>query len=220
MNYMKEKLGSWQVGNSRTAGKVRFKVFFPDEGNGLQHHIKTIQVTGDFQTELGQTAWDYSNAPSLTKASHPEGEVWSYETPINLKAGFYEYKYYVTFNDPSEKPRWVSDPCTRYGGWDNMNAGFVIGGSQPSDNIITPIVGGRLPLCDLIVYEIMIDDFTDEYRGARAPLDAIRDKILYFKKLGINAILFMPWTAWNDSKFNWGYKPSLYFSVCHRYAEK
>jgi hypothetical protein len=29
MDYMKEKLGSWQVGNSQFADKVRFKVFFP-----------------------------------------------------------------------------------------------------------------------------------------------------------------------------------------------
>ena len=99
-----------------------------------------------------------------------------------------------------------------------MNAGFVIGGSQPADNVISPVAGGRLPLRDLIIYEMMIDDFTDEYRGARAPLDAVRDKLGYLKGLGINAILFMPWTAWNDSRFSWGYTPSLYFSVDYRYA--
>ena len=224
MDYMKERLGSWQVGNSPTSGKVKFKVFFPNEDKGLQHNIKSIQVTGDFQIELGQAAWDFSHAPALTKIPHSEGEIWSYETPVDLKAGFYEYKYYVTYNDAAEKPRWVSDPCARYGGRENMNAGFVIGGSQPSENVIAPVAGGRLPLRDLIVYEMMIDDFTDEYRGARAPLDAIRDKIKpedmtgFLKSLGINAILFMPWTAWNDSKFNWGYTPSLYFSVGYRYA--
>ena len=218
MDYMKERLGSWQVGSGLTADKVRFKVFFPDEDKGLQHNIKSIQVTGDFQAELGQAAWDFTNAPSLIKTAQTEGEIWSYETPTELKAGFYEYKYYVTFNDASTKPRWVSDPCARYGGREDMNAAFVIGGSQPSDNVISPLAGGRLPLRDLIVYEMMIDDFTDEYRQVRAPLDAVRDKIGFLKDLGINAILFMPWTSWNDSRFNWGYTPSLYFSVGHRYA--
>jgi 1,4-alpha-glucan branching enzyme len=224
MDYIKEKLGSWQIGNSQSADKVRFKVFFPSINGEIRHNIKSIQVTGDFQGQLGQAAWDAINAPALSKAPHPEGELWSYETPVDLKAGFYEYKYYVTFNDASEPPRWVSDPCTRYGGRENMNAGFVIGGSQPADNVISPLTGGRLPLRDLIIYEMMIDDFTDEYRGVRAPLDAVRDKIKlenkvgHLKKLGINAILFMPWTAWNDSKFNWGYTPSLYFSVGYRYA--
>ncbi|WP_051906428.1 alpha-amylase family glycosyl hydrolase [Methylomarinum vadi] len=28
----------------------------------------------------------------------------------------------------------------------------------------------------------------------------------------------MPWTAWNDEQFNWGYTPSLYYSVAYRYA--
>ncbi len=219
MDYMRERLGSWQTGEDRTAGRVRFKIFFPDEDRGLQHNIQSIKVTGDFQTALGQAPWDFAGAPSLTRARHPEGEIWSYETPVELEAGFYEYKYYVTFNDPSEPPRWVSDPCARYGGRENMNAAFVIGGSRPVDNVIAPLGGGRLPLRDLIVYEMMIDDFTDEYRGVRAPLDAVRDRIGYLKNLGINAILFMPWTAWNDSRFNWGYTPSLYFSVGHRYAD-
>ena len=218
MDYMQERLGSWQTGENRTADRVRFKIFFPDEATGLQHNIQTIKVTGDFQAALGQAPWDFASAPSLSRAAHPEGEIWSYETPVELDSGFYEYKYYVTFNDPAEPPRWVSDPCARYGGRENMNAAFVIGGSRPADNVVAPLAGGRLPLRDLIVYEMMIDDFTDEYREVRAPLDAVRDRIGYLKNLGVNAILFMPWTAWNDSRFNWGYTPSLYFSVGHRYA--
>ncbi len=218
MDYIKEKIGSWQIGDSPIEGKVQFKVFFPDEEKGLQHNIESIQVAGNFQEVLGYEKWDHTNAPLLTKTSHPEGEIWSYETPVNLKAGFYEYKYYITFKDALEKPRWVSDPCARYGGRENMNAGFVIGGSQPQDNPIAPVSGGRLPLHDLIIYEMMIDDFTSEYRYARASLDAVRDKLKFLKSLGINAILFMPWTAWEDSDFNWGYTPSLYFSVCHRYS--
>jgi hypothetical protein len=126
----------------------------PSVNGGILHNIKSIQVAGDFQAQLGQTAWDYMNAPALTKAPHAEGEIWSYETPVDLKAGFYEYKYYVIFNDATEPPRWVSDPCTRYGGRENMNAGFVIGGSQPDDNVISPITGGRFPLRDLIIYEM------------------------------------------------------------------
>jgi pullulanase/glycogen debranching enzyme len=64
----------------------------------------------------------------------------------------------------------------------------------------------------------MIDDFTDEYRGFRAPLDAVRDKLPYLQSLGISAILFMPWTAWPDEHFNWGYNPHQYFAVEYRYA--
>jgi 1,4-alpha-glucan branching enzyme len=218
MDYLQEKLGAWQVGSSATAGKASFKLFFPAEGHGLQHAIESIRVCGDFQSKLGQGDWDAASAPAMSRGVHPEGEIWSYQTPVELDAGYYQYKFYVTYQDPAEPPRWVSDPCSRYGGSDNMNAAFVIGGSQPSENPISSLAGGRLPVGDLIIYEMMIDDFTDEYRGVRAPLDAVRDKIGYLKNLGINAILFMPWTAWNDSHFNWGYTPSLYFSVGYRYA--
>ena len=217
MQYMKEQLGAWQVSGDAKAGKAQFKVFFPKESTGLQHHIKSIQVCGSFQTALGQAQdWEPKLAPAMTKSPHPEGEIWAWLTPKELPYDFYQYKYYVTFNDNTT--RWVSDPCTRYGGEDNMNAAFVIGGSQPSDNKISSIQNGRKPLRDLVIYELMIDDFTSEFRAARAPLDAVCDKLDYLMNCGFNAILFMPWTAWSNDKFNWGYTPSLYYSVEYRYA--
>ncbi|HYX53934.1 MAG TPA: alpha-amylase family glycosyl hydrolase, partial [Candidatus Limnocylindrales bacterium] len=138
-----------------------------------------------------------------------------------LPAGFYDYKYLVTFEDGSQ--RMVSDPCSRYGGKDveNQNSGFVIGPSPFPD--VTPLAARR-PLRDLVIYELNIDDFTDELRysseadGGRAALDAVRGKLDYLQKLGMNAILFLPWTAWADDFFSWGYTPYQYFSVEHRYT--
>ena len=219
MEHMKEKLGSWQVGNATESGKVQFRLFFPNDKNGLLHNIQTIQVCGDFQKALGQPEnWMPATAPELTQNPHPKGEIWHYETQQELPKGFYQYKYYVTFKDVNEPPRWVSDPFARYGGENNMNAALVVGGSQPEDNPIAPLIGDRQPLRDLVMYELMIDDFTVEYRGVRAPLDAICDKLDFLVNIGFNAILFMPWTAWNDDNFNWGYTPSLYYSVAYRYA--
>ena len=218
MQHMTEKLGSWQTSGGSNSGKIQFRLFFPEEENGLLHNINSIQVCGDFQKALGQPVWDPKTAPILTKSSHPEGEIWSYETPQALPEGFYQYKYYVSFNDPDEPPRWVSDPFARYGGEKNMNAAVVVGGSQSPDNIIVPLAGGRRPLRDLIIYELMIDDFTAEYRSDRAPLDALGDKLDFLSETGFNAILFMPWTAWNNERFSWGYTPSLYYSVSYRYA--
>lgn len=219
MEHMNERLGSWQIGDDPKKGRVEFRLFFPGEANGLHHNIRSIQVCGSFQRALGQSAnWNPASAPPLIRTPHAEGEIWSYATPTPLPADFYEYKYYVVFDDPKEPPRWVSDPFARYGGKSDMNAAFVVGGSRSKDNIIAPLAGGRKPLRDLVVYELMIDDFTAEYRGLRAPLDAVRDRIAYLKELGVNAILFMPWTAWNDERFSWGYTPSLYYSVSYRYA--
>jgi hypothetical protein len=176
--YMSEHFGAWQVGNDPNQGAVEFKLFFPDRSKDSSQYedkggtygdpqIASIQVVGDFQAKLGQPAWDIGQAPKMQKVAHPKGWVWTYRTPIDLPAGFYEYKYYVTFN--SGETRYVGDPCTRYGGSVNQNSAFVIGGSSPADNQIKPLKHGRKHLRDLIVYELMIDDFTDEYRSHRAP---------------------------------------------------
>jgi hypothetical protein len=45
-----------------------------------------------------------------------------------LNAAFYEYKYAVDF---ASETRIVSDPCTRYGGFRDQNAGLAVGGSRP-----------------------------------------------------------------------------------------
>jgi pullulanase len=64
---------------------------------------------------------------------------------------------------------------------------------------------------------MMIDDFTAEFRGSRAPVDAVLDKVDYLVDLGVNAVEFMPWTAWPGSAFSWGYDPFLLFAVEYRY---
>ena len=244
MLYMKERFGSWQVGNDEEKGKVEFKLFFPDRTKDPSQYnlddwkykvwendkekeiieakpsdygdpcIKSIQVFGDFQSALGQTPRERLNAPKMTKIDHPKGHLWVYSCPAELQAGFYEYKYLVTYDDDTKRE--VSDPCTRYGGKKDLYSAFVIGGSFSA---VDPIVGGRKHLRDLVVYELMIDDFTDEFREVKAPLDAVTEKLDYLQnELGINAILFMPWTAWPGEGYNWGYEPFQYFSVEYRYT--
>ena len=64
----------------------------------------------------------------------------------------------------------------------------------------------------------MIDDFTAEYRRGRAPLAAVVDRLDDLRDLGVTAIEFMPWTAWKNQEFDWGYEPFQYFAVEARYA--
>jgi pullulanase len=202
MFYMANRLGAWQIGDDEEKGRVEFKVFFP---RGFDPEIKDIKVGGDFQHFIdGGDDWDFPNGlPMERDDSRPEGTFWSHTTEEELLAGFYQYKYLVRFNDDSTVI--VSDPCTRYGGTDHQNAAFVIGGSSPDANTVSELQGGRKHLRDLIVYEMNIDDFTDEFRAARAPLDAVTDKLDYLQDMGFNAILFMPWTAWKNRAFDWGY---------------
>ena len=121
MNYLSEKFGAYQISGDEKRGKVRFKLFFP---NLIDPDIKSIQVAGTFQTKIGHNKdWDFKNGPHLKSEAHGEGTIWSFTTDKELTTGFYEYKYYVTFNDPNVDSREVSDPYARYGGEKNENAG-------------------------------------------------------------------------------------------------
>lgn len=217
---MYESFGAFVNHNKK---EVEFRLFYPDntldpkqyKGN-KNPNIDIIQVTGDFQSKLGGVDWDYMNAPQLSgpvvyPQSDPKGYLYTYNA--KLEDGFYQYKFFITFKNGER--RWVTDPCTKYGGKEYDNAAFVIGGNMEEVKAIPK----RLYLPDLIIYEMMIDNFTAEYRNTLAPLEAIESKIeTHLKPSGINAIEFMPWTAWPGSDFNWGYEPILFFSVEDRYT--
>ncbi len=198
---------------------VEFKLFFPDNAkdtsqytNGGLPRIKCIRVTGDFQNQIGSSDWDFAHAPELMKTDHASGWLYTYKID-DLPDGFYQFKYFVTFENGTS--RWCGDPCTKYVGTGHENSGFVIGGNMAT----VKSIGERLPFKDLIIYELMIDDFTAECRGNKAPVDAVLDRIDHLVALGVNAIEFMPWTAWRGEAFSWGYDPFLFFAVENRYIE-
>lgn len=217
MVFMDERCGAWQVGDDVGQGEVEFRIFFPA---GADPHVAAIRVAGSFQNHLGGQDWDFGGGLPLNieVRNGPGGTFWSARTGADLPAGFYEYKYLVEFDDGTSRK--VTDPCARYGGLSDQNSGVVVGGSRPQDNPVRPLAGGRRPLTDLTVYELMIDDFTAEYRRGRAPLAAVIDRLDELSGMGINAIEFMPWTAWMNSDFDWAYAPFQYFAVEARYADE
>ncbi len=215
MVFLDERCGAWQFGGDESGGGLEFRVFFPA---GADPHVAAIRVSGDFQQILGGQNWDFTGGLPLTvQPGHdPRGVFWSVRTQVELPADFYQYKYQVDFEDGTSRK--VTDPCARYGGLSDQNSGVVVGGSTPAANQVRPLVGGRQPLSDLTIYELMIDDFTAEYRRGRAPLEAVVDRLDELRDLGVTAVEFMPWTAWKHQEFDWGYEPVQYFAVEARYA--
>ena len=207
-------------GTKVTGNQVEFQLFFPDRSRDASQYVRgalpgisKVQVVGDFQSRLGQKDWDPGTALSMTLEPHPKGWLYRCALPKALKSGYYQYKYFVTYENLTT--RWCTDPCTKYGGGDdNENSAFVVGGAtatvQPHPN--------PLPPRDLIAYELMLDDFTFEFRGSQAPVDALWSKLDYLQALGVNAIAFMPWTAWRGPDFSWGYDPFQFFAVEYRYV--
>lgn len=251
MDQQNKRFGAWRVSDTDPNSEVTFSIFIPDRlkdptqyaeqpvdpkrdnsGNVIyipdygDPKIESIYVVGNFQQRIGQSNnWEINQNNIMNRVDHPKGYVWEYTTSKKLPAGFYEYKYAVKFFD-QPIPRYVGDPCTRYGGKDvlNRNSGFVVGPSPIANTLsLTSIESYR----DLIIYELSIDDFTAGYRDGMCPLDAIhlykdkngKSRLDYLQALGINAILFLPWTAWSNDDYSWGYTPYAYFSVEHRYTE-
>lgn len=193
---------------------VEFSVFFPGAtqyvaAGGPRIAKLEVAVSGPKTPPDPPIVLELTPAPF--PATNPIGTRYAASAPFG--DGYYEYKYLVEF-DNGEK-RESSDPCARYGGQSNDNAAFVVGGSWPE--LIA--LDERKPLADLVVYELMIDDFAAKLAKAGladetdAPLEAVRKQLDHIQKLGANAIAFMPWTAWPGNRFSWGYNPAFFFSV-------
>jgi len=204
-------------------GVYGFRLFVPDKAIdptqytvGDSPRIASVAIYGDFQiaAKLSSQNWDATAGLNMTLQPHPNGLLFTAALPRGFPDGYYQYKYLVTFENG--KVRTVGDPCTKYGGTNSDNSAFVVGGSPVSVTPLDP--GKRLSGEDLVLYELMISDFTSGYLNGRAPVDAVVDKLPYIKTLGINAIEFMPWIAWPDSDaFSWGYDPAYFFSAEYNY---
>jgi 1,4-alpha-glucan branching enzyme len=212
-----------QFGFSRSeSGDQSLKLFVPDASvdsnqytRGGPCHIADVTVIGDIQSLVAPAAvnWDASTALTMNRSLHPNGYLFTFQFAPTLPDGYYQYQYVVRFEDSTV--RIIGDPCTKYGGDSKDRSAFVVGGTP----VRSAELADRLPSSDLIIYELMIDDFTKEYRGSRTPIDAIVDKLNDLKALQVNAIEFMPWIAWpDDTSFSWGYDPAYYFSVESAYV--
>jgi 1,4-alpha-glucan branching enzyme len=207
-----------QFGAHDDNGAGMFSVFLPGPthySRGGDPKITQVKVFGTFQVALGDPAWSAPHALTLHPQPFEGGTLHAART-APLEEAFYEYKYLVEFENGER--RIVSDPCARYSGGDFENSGIVIGGSRPADNTVAPL-RERFEPGDLVIYELMIEDFTHHLSPARAPVDMVVDKLDYIVDMGFNAIEFMPWTAWVANRFSWGYMPFLYFAPEHRYVD-
>lgn len=208
--------------NQSSSGEQALTLFIPDNSvdatqysRGGPSHIASVSIVSNFQHIVvpGATDWDSASALTMERTNHPNGILFVYRFTPPLPDGWYQYQYLVNFDNGTQ--RQVGDPCTKYGGEEKDRSAFVVGGAPVA---VQPI-GERLPSSQLRIYELMIDDFTKEYRGNSAPIDAITGKLNPVQQLNINAIEFMPWIAWpDDVSFSWGYNPAYYFSVESAYV--
>lgn len=65
---------------------------------------------------------------------------------------------------------------------------------------------------DMVIYEILIRDFTTD-----RSIKAVQAKLPYLKELGVNAIELMPFNEF-EANNSWGYNPSFYFATDKAYG--
>ncbi|MEN8139286.1 MAG: starch-binding protein [Bacteroidota bacterium] len=71
-----------------------------------------------------------------------------------------------------------------------------------------------VPRQELMIYELLIRDFTAEHS-----YKSVADSIQYLKKLGVNAIELMPVNEFEGNE-SWGYNPSFFFAADKYYGHK
>ena len=191
-------------------------------------------LLGDFN------GWEPSAAYAM-KRDEQRGCWWITLTDLD-PAKEYMFQYYVGYvNKVGETPVRISDPFSRiiYSESDSSiepqtypnlpnypseTSGLVSAfqlEEEEYDWIHTwetnPGEGGKFKIedkHDLIIYELLVRDFTETRN-----LQGVIDKMSYLKNLGINAIELMPVQEF-DNHHSWGYDPNSYFALDKDYGTR
>ncbi|MGQ0680585.1 MAG: alpha-amylase family glycosyl hydrolase [Actinomycetota bacterium] len=148
------------------------------------------------------------------------GDFWSVDVDLNLtpssmagshwgRPGTYVYRYLVERPGGAEVD-WVIDPCAREFGTGKLSA--ITAGYQP--HVWGPgEQSWKVPdIRDLIMYELMIDEFAGDVDGAIGRLDYLAD-------LGVNCLEIMP-VSNVALEVDWGFLPIGYFGVDERLGNR
>jgi 1,4-alpha-glucan branching enzyme len=213
------KLGAFQ----KSAQELAFGLFLPwirpEEGNKL--FLKIIHEEDQFKQDIQpqRFALNYQ----FDEAYPTYGDYWS--VTINLdpadrltlasawgKPGRYVYRYELENERQKRRIDWIIDPFAREFGIGQLSA--ITLGYEPftwdqeleEKNWRTP------PLTDLVIYELMINEFA-------ADIDRTIDLFYYLADLGVNCLEIMPVS--NVSQVvDWGFLPIGYFGVDERFGKR
>lgn len=207
-------------------------VLYEKDKNGNRHDY--CYLLGDFN------GWKPS-ADYALKRDEDKGCWWITLTDLD-PAEEYMFQYYVGYVDKSiESPVRISDPYSRiiYSEGDSgiepetypnlpnypVDTDGLVSAFQLEEEEYDWIYSwetepgetGKFKIedkNDLIIYELLIRDFTEARN-----LQGVLDKMDYLKNLGINAIELMPVQEF-DNRHSWGYDPNSYFALDKDYGTR
>lgn len=179
---------------------------------------KNVYVVGDFNN------W----SPSTPYQLKQDGEYFWIRLSNLTKGEEYAFQYLV------DGTIYVADPYTDKI-LDPWNDQYIEAATYPNlkaypagkaEGIVSVLQTGQTPYNwmvkdfkrpaseELIIYEMLVRDFTKEHT-----FNAAKEKLSYLKTLGVNAIELMPINEF-DGNSSWGYNPIFYFAVDKYYGTK
>jgi 1,4-alpha-glucan branching enzyme len=209
-----DKLGAREI----SPGVIDFGLFLPwvsaNDGNRLW--VKVIHERDQFLQDIQPILFELNHSVDTDY-----GDYWSVQINVNAQSkphpksawgqtGRYVYRFYLqnpTVHDPID---WIIDPFAREFGVGKLSA-FTLA-YEPytwSDNE----AAWKTPaLNDLVMYELMINEFGGDVEGTIARLDYLAD-------LGVNCIEVMP-VSNVANVVDWGFLPVGYFGVDERFGKR
>ncbi len=196
------KLGA----NFNQNGSVSFMLYAPGK--------KNIYLVGDFN--------NYELKPEYLMKRSVDGKYW-WITLNNISNGTHSYQYAVdgTLRVADPHSELILDqnndkfiPQTTYPNlpaYPTKGQGYVSSFEYPKKKF-TWTTFNRPAKGDLVIYELLLRDFTAE-RNYQSLIDTLG----YLKKLGINAIEFMPINEF-DGNLSWGYNPTFHGALDKYYG--
>jgi maltooligosyltrehalose trehalohydrolase len=194
--------------------EVKFGLYLPNitAAKGYEVVVRLIHRTDRFTPEIPP-----KNFPLICDDAHPY-DLW--QTTINLtqqrdssssfgKSGTYFYRYQLSKNGQL-LTLWFTDPFAYETGTGELSA-FTTSDVDPpfewtDDAFKVPV------LDDMVVYEMQVEEFNDNFEG-------VIDRLDYLQGLGVNVLELMPITSMRQ-EFDWGYGPLHFWAPEERYGSR
>jgi len=189
--------------------QIRFGIYLPEirAADGFEVVVRVIHRNDRFNPAIppqdSQLRWN---------KGHPL-DLWSSTIDVRPIAGtnfgtegLYLYRFQLWWTPPGGVrqlvTRWFTDPFARQTDIGSLSAVMLSRNPAPftwtDANFKTP------ELDDLIVYELQVEQFNDNF-------DGVIDRLTYLQSLGVNCLELMPVTS-SKLDFDWDYGPLHYFS--------
>lgn len=208
-----EKLGARQT----APGELSFGVLLPwvSAAQGNRVFVKLIHEDDQFIKTIPAFAFELTHSVDPAYGDYWSGQaVFASRAPATAASAWGlpgTYVYRLEIHNPNVGViDWIGDPFAREYGIGKLSA--ITLDFQPHTWDASELSWKTPHLRDLIVYELMLDEFADG-------IDSTLDRLDYLADLGVNCLEIMP-VSNVSMTVDWGFLPIGYFGVDERFGNR